>query len=80
MQKFLVIFAEIFMKFYAINEFVTIRLKIGIFSQKMFFKQSMPQKPNKYGMKIFSIIDGKTLYTLNLEVCLRKQLGGPFYF
>lgn len=40
----------------------------------------MPQKSNKYGIKIFAIVDGKTWYTLNLEVCIGKKPEGPFLF
>nr|XP_023025985.1 uncharacterized protein LOC111513991 [Leptinotarsa decemlineata] len=38
----------------------------------------MPNKPNKYGIKIFALCDSKTFYTSNLEVYVGTQPDGPF--
>lgn len=35
-------------------------------------------KPNKYDIKIYSLVDAKTWYTLNLEIYVGLQPDGPF--
>ncbi|XP_030754381.1 piggyBac transposable element-derived protein 4-like [Sitophilus oryzae] len=42
------------------------------------FRQYMPNKPSKYGLKIFAMADSKTFYVSNMEVYLGKQPAGPF--
>jgi hypothetical protein len=38
----------------------------------------MIMKPNKYGIKIFSIVDARTFFTHNLEIYVGVQPDGPF--
>ena len=41
----------------------------------------IPNKPAKYGVKIFALVCAKSMYTLNLEVYTGKQPdGSPFQF
>jgi len=38
----------------------------------------VPNKPAKYGVKIFALCDAKTFYCSNLEIYCGKQLPGPY--
>lgn len=42
------------------------------------FRQYIPSKPNKYGIKLFSLVDSKMFYTLNLELYVGQQHAGTF--
>lgn len=38
----------------------------------------IPNKPAKYGIKIFALVDSIHFYTSNLEIYAGKQPDGPF--
>lgn len=64
---------------YSVSEFVTIAEILLAFRGNCSFRQYIiPSKPNKYGIKIFSLVDAKIFYTLNLEVYVGEQPDGPF--
>nr|CAH7765836.1 unnamed protein product [Callosobruchus chinensis] len=42
------------------------------------FRVYIPNKPSKYGIKVFALVDARTFYTVNLEVYLGEQPIGPF--
>nr|CAI5818437.1 unnamed protein product [Callosobruchus analis] len=42
------------------------------------FRQYIPSKPAKYGIKVFALVDTKNAYTSNLEVYCGKQPPGPY--
>lgn len=63
---------------YSLSEFVTIDEKLEAFRGRCQFRQYIPSKPNKYGLKIFALCDAKTNYTSNLEVYVGAQPNGPF--
>uniref|UniRef100_A0A1B6M557 PiggyBac transposable element-derived protein domain-containing protein n=1 Tax=Graphocephala atropunctata TaxID=36148 RepID=A0A1B6M557_9HEMI len=42
------------------------------------FRQYMPKKPAKYGLKMFALVDAKMMYTANLELYCGTQPDGPF--
>lgn len=60
-------------------KYVTIDEKLEAFRGRCGFRQYIPSKPNKYGIKIFALANGKTFYTCNLEVYLGQQPQGPFF-
>ncbi|XP_046389251.1 piggyBac transposable element-derived protein 4-like [Ischnura elegans] len=64
---------------YSLGEYVTIDEMLSKFRGRCAFRQYIPSKPGKYGIKIFSLADSKTFYTGNLEVYVGKQPEGPFY-
>lgn len=43
------------------------------------FRQFIPSKPNKYGIKCFALVNAKMCYTYNMEVYVGKQPEGPFF-
>lgn len=67
-----------FQKYYCPSEYVTIDEQLLAFRGKCPFRQYIPSKPAKYGIKIFSLVDPRTVYTLNLETYLGVQPDGPY--
>lgn len=63
---------------YRPSELLTIDEKLEPFRGRCSFKQYIPNKPAKYGMKIFAIVDAKSFYTLNMELYVGQQPEGPF--
>lgn len=66
------------LKNYSIGEYVTLDEMLESFRGKCSFRQFMPRKPAKYGIKMFAVSDAKMFYTQNLEVYCGKQPDGPF--
>lgn len=62
-------------KFYASGVNVTIDEMIAAFRGKCSFKQYIPSKPDKYGLKIFAMVDSKTWYTCYTELYVGLQPG-----
>lgn len=54
------------------SEFVTIDEMLHRFRGRCSFVQYMPNKPAKYGLKMYALCDGKTLYCCNFEVYCGK--------
>lgn len=42
------------------------------------FRQYIPSKPTKYGIKIFCLCDAKLFYTTNMEIYCGQQPEGPY--
>jgi len=64
---------------YRLSEFVTIGEMLVPFRGRCGFIQYIPNKPAKYGLKIFALCDAKTFYTSNIEVYCGKQPQGLFF-
>ena len=43
------------------------------------FRQFIPSKPTKYGIKCFALTDAKMCYTYNIEIYAGNQPQGPFF-
>lgn len=67
-----------FKKYYSPSQFVTIDEKLEAFRGRCSFRQYIPSKPNKYGIKIYALTDAKHFYTLKMEVYVGKQPDGPY--
>lgn len=67
-----------FQKYYSPSEYLTIDEQLLAFRGRCSFKQYIPTKPAKYGVKVFALADSKTAYTINLEPYVGKQPDGPF--
>lgn len=63
---------------YNLSEFVTIDEKLQAFRGRCGFVQYIPNKPAKYGIKMFALCDAKTFFTGNLEVYCGQQPEGPY--
>lgn len=72
------LFVDNCQKSYTIGENVTIDEKLEGFRGRCSFRQYIPSKPNKYGVKIYALVDAKMFYTYNLEIYAGKQPEGPY--
>jgi len=72
-------FVENCQKSYSVGENVTIDEMLPGFRGRCSFRQYMPSKPNKYGIKLFALVDAVMFYVLNMEIYAGKQPEGPFY-
>lgn len=66
-------------KCYIPGENVTVDEMLPGFRGRCPFRQYIPSKPNKYGIKIYALVDSRMFYTLNLEVYVGRQPEGPFH-
>ena len=64
---------------YSVGEYVTIDEMLESFRGKCRFRQYIANKPAKYGIKIYSLVDSRMFYTHNMEIYPGKQPAGPFY-
>ncbi|KAJ8928705.1 hypothetical protein NQ314_018715 [Rhamnusium bicolor] len=62
----------------SMSHYVTVDEKLEGFRGRCAFRQYIPSKPNKYGIKIYALSDAKMYYTANLEVYVGTQPEGPF--
>ncbi|XP_046396726.1 uncharacterized protein LOC124163702 [Ischnura elegans] len=62
---------------FSVGEYTTIDEMLWAFRGRCGFRQYMRNKPAKYGLKVFSLVDSRTFYALNMEVYLGKQRPGP---
>lgn len=77
-RKFFETFVSNCKKAYNVGEFVTIDEKLEPFRGRCGFRQYMPKKPAKYGIKIFAVVDSRVFYTWNMEIYAGKQPDGPY--
>ncbi|XP_055838818.1 piggyBac transposable element-derived protein 4-like [Episyrphus balteatus] len=68
-----------FKKYFSPSQFVTIDEKLEAFRGRCNFRQYIPSKPNRYGIKIYALTDAKMFYTSDMEVYLGKQPEGPYF-
>ena len=84
-------FVENCRKCYVVSAFVIVDEQLIPFRGRCSFKQYMPSKPDKYGMKLFLLCDCLTGYTFNGKPYLGRQenqmesdvvkiLSSPFHF
>ncbi|GBN51436.1 PiggyBac transposable element-derived protein 4 [Araneus ventricosus] len=77
-REFFEKFVENCQKAYNVGEYVTIDEKLESFRGRCPFRQYMPKKPSKYGIKIFALVDSRVFYTWKMEIYAGKQPNGPF--
>lgn len=58
---------------YSLGQNCTIDEKLEGFRGRCSFKQYIPSKPNKYGIKIYALVDARTLFTCNMEIYAGKN-------
>jgi hypothetical protein len=63
---------------FTLSEYLTIDEQLVAFRGRCSFRQYIPNKPSKYGVKIFYLVDAETLYTHNLEIYPVTQPPGPY--
>lgn len=60
------------------NEYLTLDEQLIAFRGRCSFRQYIPNKSARYGIKIFALVDIKNAYTFNLEVYAGQQPNGPY--
>lgn len=65
---------------FTVRENWTIDEMLEGFRGRCSFRQYIPNKPNKYGIKIQALVDSRTFFTSNMEVYVGTQPEGPFKF
>lgn len=63
---------------YQVGEYCTVDEMLENFRGRCKFRQYIANKPAKYGIKIYALVDSRMFYTCNLEVYCGKQPNGPF--
>ncbi|XP_063222178.1 piggyBac transposable element-derived protein 4-like isoform X4 [Bacillus rossius redtenbacheri] len=63
---------------YSLGAYVTIDEKLEAFRGRASFRQYIPSKPSKYGIKIYALVDARMYYTNNLEIYVGNQPEGPY--
>lgn len=63
---------------YTLGEYITIDEMLDAFRGRCRFRQYIPNKPAKYGIKIYAVVDARMFYTHNLEIYAGKQPDGPY--
>lgn len=51
---------------------------LEVFRGRCKFCQYIADKPNKYGIKIFALVDSRVFYTVDKEIYAGKHPIGPF--
>ena len=51
---------------------------LAAFRGRCSFRQYIPSKPDKYGIKIFALVDAQTFFTSKIEVYVGTQPDGPY--
>lgn len=77
-REFMECLVSNYQKFYTPSEYLKIDEQLVIFRGRCSFRQYIPSKPAKYGLKVFALVDCKTAYTSNLEIYVGKQPTGPY--
>lgn len=67
-----------FQKYYVPGDFMTLDEQLVSFRGRCPFRQYIPNKPAKYGLKVFALTDTKVPYTYNLEIYAGAQPAGPY--
>lgn len=65
---------------YQVGEYTTIDEMLPAFRGRCKFRQYISNKPSKYGIKIYALVDSTCFYVSNLEIYPGKQPEGPFSF
>ena len=66
---------KLFLRYYAWHENLIVNKQLVPFRGRCSFKDYLPSKPDKYGMKFFWICDSSTFYPLTSKPHLRKQVN-----
>lgn len=65
-------------KYFSISQYATVDEMLWAFRGRCGFRIYIPSKPNRYGLKIYSLADAKMFYTTKMEIYVGKQPTGPY--
>lgn len=63
---------------YSLGNYITVDEMLEGFRGRCKFRQYIANKPAKYGIKIYAVVDSRMFYTHNIEIYAGKQPTGPF--
>ncbi|XP_063244872.1 piggyBac transposable element-derived protein 1-like [Bacillus rossius redtenbacheri] len=63
---------------YQVGEYVTVDETLEAFQGRSKFRQYIANKPAKYGLIVYALVDSRTFYTSNLEIYAGRQPEGPY--
>lgn len=63
---------------YSVGQNVVIDEMMAGFRGKCPFRQYIKSKPDKYGIKLYPLVDAATFYVLNIELYAGKQPEAPY--
>lgn len=67
-----------FQNSYTPSEYCTVDEQLVGFRGRCPFRMYMPDKPARYGIKVYALVCAKTMYAVNLEVYAGRQPDGPY--
>ncbi|XP_036322196.1 piggyBac transposable element-derived protein 4-like [Rhagoletis pomonella] len=67
-----------FQRYFTPSAEMTLDEQLLSFRGRCSFRQYIPSKPAKYGLKVFALVDVHYPYTYNLEIYAGQQPEGPF--
>lgn len=79
-REILQLFLSNFQHYFVPSAEMTLDEQLIAFRGRCAFRQYIPSKPAKYGIKIFALVDVHYPYTFNLEIYAGQQPEGPFRF
>jgi len=77
-RKIIDLFEKKFELAYTPAEFTTIDEQLIPFRGRCPFRQYLPNKPKKYGIKVFALVDSRTFYLLKFEIYAGAQHDSPY--
>lgn len=77
-REFVDLFLGNFQKYFVPSAEMTLDEQLLAFRGRCSFRQYIPSKPAKYGIKVFALVDVHYPYTFNLEIYAGLQPEGPF--
>lgn len=73
-RDLLELFVKNFQNNFTPSNYLTVDEQLVAFGDKCLSRKYMPNKPAKYGIKIFALVDTKNAYTYNME--MYRIVGG----
>lgn len=71
-------FVERCIQHYSLGSYITVDEMLEGFRGRCKFRQYIANKPAKYGIKIYAVVDSRMFYTHNIEIYAGKQPTGPY--
>lgn len=65
-------------KHFSLSAYTTVDEMLPAFRGRCPFRIYMPSKPNRYGIKMYSLVDAKLFYTAKIEIYTGTQPPGPY--
>nr|XP_023024929.1 piggyBac transposable element-derived protein 4-like [Leptinotarsa decemlineata] len=65
-------------KHYTVSRYAILDEMLWAFKGRCRFRMYLPNKPARYGLKVFSLVDSRTFAIYNMEIYCSTQLTGPF--